>query len=169
MASNKPEKTPTIRQSKSALLEAAQAAIADQRVKGPGGPLPGRGHPGGRARFRGTLLVVMLIGAGILIARPVWLVGPSLPAESEAVAAASATLALVEAVSHVKAFAAATGRLPSRLTEAGVVNPAITLRLLDGGDFEVALTEGNRALRLRSSDSLKALVIDAIRTLQRRT
>lgn len=170
MEANTPGKEPTLRQSKSALLEAAQAAIADQKTKAATAPPPGlvpSGH--GRTWFRSILVALILTGGTILALQPGWLIGPTLPKESEEIQAASATLALVEAVSHVRAYAATTGRLPSKLADVGVVNPAISLRPLDGGTFEVSYLTGGQAIRLKSTDSLKTLVVDAIRTLQRRT
>jgi hypothetical protein len=160
---------PSLRQSKTALLEAAQAAIADRKTKAGTGPPPGFKPQRSRTPFRSVLVLFMAVGTGVLVAQPSWLVGPRLPKETEAVQAASATLALVEAVSHVKAFAAATGRLPTRLTDAGVSNQAITFRPLAGEEFEVSLQAGDRLIALRSTDSLKAIVVNAIVTLQRRT
>ena len=163
-----PEKT--LRESKSALLEAAQAAVAEQRAKQslPAGYLPPPGSTG-RQVFRGLLAMVALAGSFLILSQPTWLAGPKLPAESSAVQAASATLALVEAVSHIRAFREVRGRLPRALAEAGVRTSAIRYEPQGQDRFIVRLQAGDSLIVVRSTDSLKPLVVKAILTLQRRT
>lgn len=160
--------TPSIRQSKEALLEAAQAAITDQRDR----PVIGLGRrpPSGPGRqiFRLTLSLLIAAGTLILLARPSWLAGPGLPEESSAVRAASATLSLVDAMSKVKAFSELRGRLPSRLQEVGVSDREIRYRVVEGTTFEISVAAGDSVVSLRSTDSLKPRIIDAILALQRR-
>lgn len=167
MAPKQPEQ-PSIRQSKEALLEAAQAAIADQRSR-PQEPIF-RDSPPPR---RGILPIVMgaLIAAGVavLVLQPTWLTGPGLPVETERVKAASATLTLVDAVSKIQAFTTKQGRLPATLDEAGVENAAIGYKVVDETAYEVSLQTADSVVSIRSTDSLKARVVDAILTLQRRT
>ena len=168
MDPNKAHAEPTIRQSKTALLEAAQAAIADQKTKASHlAPPPKRRT--GRLVFR-TILGLLLVGsAALLVIRPTWLVGPSLPAEDGPIQSASARLSLVDAIAHVRSFVAATGRMPNPIQEAGVTNQGISLQSLGSDEFEVSLQAGDSLIKVRSTDSLKAIVEAAVRTLQRRT
>lgn len=161
---------PTLRDSKSALLEAAQAAIARNQ---PGSrpvarrPLP-QVESSARRVFRLVLGFLLLFGSGLLVAQPAWLAGPGLPAESAAIRSASATLALVEAVGRIQAYQLAHGRLPGSLGEAGLANPAIGYRAIGADRFEVSLPAGDSTVVLRSTDPLGPVVADAITALQRR-
>lgn len=162
-----PKGEPTLRQSKSALLQAAEAAVADQkgRATHPGRP-PSRDR-GSRRRM--VLFIIMVVAGTLLLWRPPWIAGPSLPRETPAVREASVTMALVQAISSIKAYRTANGRLPARLQDAGVNNPAITFRPAANGEFTVASPGADSLITLRSTDSLPARVIAAIRTLQRRS
>jgi hypothetical protein len=148
-------------------LEAAQAAIAEKRAR-QGGLPHGPATAGGRS-LRAILSGLILVGVGVLIAQPTWLAGPGLPDEPRAVRAASATLALVEAVSRVSAFREVRGSLPTSLAEAGILNPDMRYERIGGQDFRVALSAGDSLVVLRSTDSLKPVVVNAILTLQRRS
>jgi hypothetical protein len=160
---------PTPRESKGALLEAAQAAIKERRDQPPQRPLGAPPEAGvGRAIFRWILVMMIAAGTLIVASRPTWLSGPRLPVESAAVKAASATLSLVDAMSRVKAYSEVRGRLPARLEEAGVVNREITYRVMEGQQFEVSVAAGDSVVSLRSTDSLRAKLVDAIIVLQRR-
>ena len=167
MPRDKPKRHPTLRQSKSALLEAAQEAVADQNTRAAEAP-SGMPQPVSRTGFRGFLLLLILGGAGLLAARPAWLTGPALPTEPPAIRRASATLSLAEAVGQVKSYAAAHGRLPATLDAAGVRDSAIRFRPIGAGAFEVSLAVGDTSITLRSTEPLKGPVVDAILTLQRR-
>jgi len=160
---------PTPRQSKSALLEAAQAAVADQRGRPiPSGP-PAPPEPGSRTFLRVLLGSLIIAGAVILGLRPSWLTSPPPPPESPAIQTASATLALVEAVSRVNAFQQIRGSLPRTLAEAGVADRSISYRQLTRDTFEVAVPAGDSTLTIRSTEPLKPKVVQAILTLQRRS
>jgi len=160
---------PTPRQSKSALLEAAQAAVADQRTLPAQSPPPAAPEPASRTAFRVILGSLIIAGAVILGLRPSWLTSPPPPRESPAIQAASATLALVEAVSRVNAFQQVRGILPRTLTEAGVANRSILYRQLSQDTFEVGVANGDSTLTIRSTEPLKPKVVQAILTLQRRS
>jgi hypothetical protein len=160
---------PSIRQSKEALLEAAQAAIADHRNRP---PVPPGGQPrGGTGRFLFRLVLVGLIatGAGVLALQPVWLTGPTLAAEDPTIRAASATLSLVDVISKIEAFTTLQGRLPTQLSDVGVQNAAIRYRIIGEAGFEVSFTAGDTTVALRSTDSLKPRMVEAIRVLQGRS
>ena len=166
----KPAADKSIRQSKEALLEAAQAAVADQKNRPPlDRARPPQPSGTGRRVFRGSMLVAMVVGAGVLAAQPVWLTGPKLPNEDNAVQAASATLTLVDALSKVQSYLARQGRLPRQLREAGVEHPAVQLRVIADPDFEVSLRMADSTISIRSDEPIKPRMVAAIRVLQRRT
>jgi hypothetical protein len=160
---------PTLRETKTKLLEAAQAAVLDQRTKA----LNDRRLSGRVSRSRGAFRMfmgtVLLAGAGVLATKPAWLTGPAMPPETVEVKQASVLLSLVEAMSHVNAYVEVNGKLPPTLREAGVINPAI--RYSPDGEvrFSLSLQTADSTVTLSSSDSLLPRVVNALRTLQRRT
>jgi len=107
-------------------------------------------------------------GALVLASQPAWLAGPRLPVETPAVRAASATLSLVDAMSRVRAYSDLRGRLPARLEEVGVENRGIIYRVVDTNHFEVSVAAGDSIVSLRSTDSLRPRLVDALLALQRR-
>ncbi|MEO8451138.1 MAG: hypothetical protein ABI647_15170, partial [Gemmatimonadota bacterium] len=136
MPHNVPPKTPAdpqFRDSKSALLQAAQAAIADGKTKQGSGRRGG--GSAGRSVFRGALAVIALAGAVVLIIQPGWLVGPPLPAEEPAIKRASAMLVLVQEMDRIRSFQARSGRLPTSLTEAGSGTPDVTYKVRGDADY----------------------------------
>ncbi|MFN0179485.1 MAG: hypothetical protein ACKVZ0_11860 [Gemmatimonadales bacterium] len=160
---------PSIRQSKEALLEAAQAAIADHKNRPP--VPPGGQRRGATSRFLFRLALVGLIatGAGVLALQPEWLTGPTLPTEDPTIQAASATLALVDVVSKIEAYTTVQGRLPTQLSDVGVRNAMIRYRIIGESGFEVSFTAGDTTVAVRSTDSLKSRMVEAIRVLQGRS
>lgn len=164
---SEPKGEPTLRQSKSALLQAAEAAVADQKVRA---AEPRRRPPQSTGRGRRLVMGLLIVVGGVLLAwRPDWLAGPSLPRETPAVQAASVTMSLAQAVSSIKAYQATHGRLPATAQAAGVTNPAISYRALANGEFAVSAQGADSLITVRSTDSLQARVVAAIRTLQRRS
>jgi len=159
---------PTLRESKSALLEAAQAAVADQRTKGRARRRPWEAQSKARTAVRSTVGVLTLAGIGLLLLRPSWLAGPTLPPESAQIKAASATLALIDAASHLRAYQSATGQLPERLKDAGVPDLGIRYQRMDSANFLIRLAAGDSTLTLRSTDSIKPLVTQAVQALRGR-
>ena len=154
---------PTIRQSKSALLEATQAAV-EARKKAPASPIA---PTGSRRRFR-MLLLIAVVGGTVLVAQPHWLVGRVPAPETNDIRYASATLVLIEAIGQVRAYATTKGQLPSLPSEAGVTNPAVTLKPLQGGEFELGMQVGDFRIAVRSTDALKPLIVRAVQSLTRR-
>ncbi len=157
---------PTARSSKSALLEAAQGAIADQKLRAETGAKTG---PRARTGLRVFLAAIMVASAAVLVAQPAWLVGPKPPGETPAIQAATATMALVEVVSQLQAFQTTNGHLPATLEAVGVTDPAIRYQPGTGGHFEVSMAAGDSVVSIQATDSLKTRVVDAIRVLQGRT
>jgi hypothetical protein len=149
-------------------LEAAQAAVADQRTKGRARRRPWSEQTNARTALRSTVGILTLAGVALLLVRPSWLAGPAMPAESPEIKTASATLALIEAASHLRAYQSATGQLPERLRDAGVTDVAIRYQRIDGETFVIRLGAGDSTLTLRSTDSIKPLVAEAVRALRRR-
>lgn len=154
---------PTVRQSKSALLEATQAAV-EARKKVPVSPIA---PAGSRRRFR-FLLLIAVVGGSVLVAQPHWLVGRVPAPESNDIRYASATLVLIEAIGKVRSYATSRGQLPSLPSEAGVTNPAVTLRPLQGGEFELRMQVGDFRIAVKSTDTLKPLIVSAVQSLMRR-
>ena len=157
---------PTLRESKSALLEAAQAAVEEQKTRGPGRLVAGAGAA--QMGFRVLLLLIAVGGGTVLAMQPSWLVGPEPVVEGDAIRSASAQLALVVAVAQVRAYVTTSGHLPGQPAQAGITNGAITLKPLAAGEFELSIRAGNTLIAVRSTDSLKPLVVSAVRALQRR-
>ncbi len=166
MDADSPRGKPKLTHSKSALYQAAQAAVADQRTKAADQARRGAGR--GRTALRVTLAAVVLAGGTLLAWQPAWLVGPALPPEPPPIRTASVELTLVDAVGRVRSYAARTGRLPATLEEAGVTNPAIAFRPLGAQDFEVSLPSGDSLIRLRPSSPIESIAASAIRVLQGR-
>lgn len=157
---------PTARSSKSALLEAAQEAIADQNSR------PVRLSPVPAARrlfFRGFLAVMVASSGATLLLQPEWLAGPKPKVEAPEITAATATITLVQLVSRVQAYQEENGHLPTDLRDITGANPAVTFHAETGGAFELSLKAGDSVVAVRTTDSLQARLIEAIRTLQRRT
>ena len=158
--------SPAPRDSKTALLQAAQAAIEERRAK------PGRaaGPREGRSGLLRSLLAALCVsGTTLVVLQPVWLAGPSLPNDSPAVKVATARLVLLRETSHVQGFLLREGHLPGTLAEAGIPDPAIAYRPTGESSFELSLRVGDSLVMLRSTDSLRLLAINALRILQSRS
>ena len=156
-----------LRGSKTALLEAAQAAVADQRDKSKTGPSNRLGSD--RAVFRGLFGLMTLAAALLLFLQPPWLAGPKLPTETPEIRAASATLGLVEAASHIRDYQKVTGRLPFQLKDAGIENSAIRYQRVDPSDWILTVSVDNSIVTIKSTDAIRPIATQAIRTLQGRT
>ncbi len=157
---------PTARSSKSALLEAAQQAIADQQTRpARRGPVPARR----RVVLRGLLAVLLTSSGATLLLQPAWLSGPKPKAEAPEIEAATATITLVQLVSRVQAYQEENGHLPDTIRDIPGANPAVTFHAENGGAFELSLKAGDSVVAVRTTDSLQARLVEAIRTLQRRT
>ena len=113
-------------------------------------------------------LLIAVVGGSVLVAQPRWLVGRVPPPETNDIRYASATLVLIEAIGQVRAYATAKGQLPSLPSEAGVTNPAVTLKPLQGGEFELRMQVGDFRIAVRSTDALKPLIVSAVQSLMRR-
>ncbi|MGE0440683.1 MAG: hypothetical protein AB7L66_08020 [Gemmatimonadales bacterium] len=167
MPADRQNRGPTQRESKSALLDAAREAVADRRSQPR--PLPPGSRPAeSRTAVRVLLGLVIAAGAGLLAVRPAWLAGPAPRAEAPEIRAASMTLSLVDAISRIKTYRDTAGQLPASAALAGVPDPGVVLTVTGPDSFEVSLGEGPGRQTLRSTDSLRTTVAQAIRTLQTR-
>jgi hypothetical protein len=150
--------------SKAALLEAAQAAVQDVRQK----------EAATRER-RHSSRVVLLIAAGALFAlsiyllavRPDWFFTPPPPGESMEIQDASVRLMLAREAERVRQFAAANGRLPVSLAEAGSPVSGVEYERADNG-FVLRTHFAGDTLALRSTDSLPQFLGNSVRTINDR-
>jgi hypothetical protein len=156
--------SPELRGTKTVLLEAAEAAINEQRNKP-----RSSGQTAGAATRRTVLGGLTVLAAAVLLIQPAWLTGPKFEAESPEIKAATATMVLIDAASRVKAYQAVTGRLPWRLQDIGFDNPAVQYQLADSTRFVVSLLVGDSTIVIRSTDSIRPLAMKAIRVLQARS
>jgi hypothetical protein len=157
----------TRRDSKTNLLEAAQAVVQDQHdrhAQERRAPL----HSGVRQRVS-ILLLLALVGALLLVIRPHWLAGPdSLPAESPAIAEASLRLTMARERDRITAFVRQTGRLPVDLAEAGVSVPGLGYDVLENGAFRLYAQGKDSLLVLGSTDSMGLFLGTSLRDLKNR-
>jgi hypothetical protein len=157
---------PTLRESKTALLDAANAAVKEQEEKA-------RRGTGSAARPKAIFWLVMSVlvvaAVALLVAQPEWLAGPRIEPEAPEIQEASATMALIEAASRVQSYRTTHGKLPRTLGEAGVANADVQYRKTDSLNFTVTIPSGDTLISLRSTDSLRPLAMKAIRVLQRRS
>lgn len=160
-----PPPEPSRRQSKSALLEAAQAAIADQRAKAEEYSRPVR-KPG-RSILRTMLVLLIVTGTLLIVLRPTWLAGPSLAAEPAEMHTASAVLVLAHHLDRVRAFQTSHGRLPRTLAEAGITDQT-DYRVTGSSDFSLTIATPDSSITVKSTDDLHPAVVAALRTLQLR-
>jgi len=155
----------TARASKSALLEAALEAVADQNSR------PSRAVPPAARRLvlRGFLVALLAASTGVLVAQPGWLVGRKPPPESPTIQAATATMRLMAVVSRLQAHQAANGQLPMTLAGIGLADSAVSYRTGPEGYFEISTRAGDSVVSVRATDSIRLRMVEAIRTLQGRT
>ena len=156
------------RDSKSDLLQAAQAAVKD-RGEAAVAAAAAANTPAGRKRRLGTLAVLGVIGAVLLIIQPEWLVGPAAPPpETPAVATASLRLTLLRERDRVFAFQKRFGRLPATLGDAGVLTPGIAFQRAGSAEFTLQARLGDSLLVLSAADSGAAFLGRSLQIIRRR-
>lgn len=137
--------------SKSALLQAAQAAVVGTPPR-----LPTRKpHRSGRRGFLPLLLVVGAACGALLVSQPSWLRTPPPAPESPAIVDASARMTLLREAERVRSFRDSQGRLPATIVEAG--GPAggeVVYTPCPDGSFTLRMATDAR-LVLRSTDDVK--------------
>lgn len=155
-----------LQDSKSALLHAAEAAVAAS-------PSPlSPPHAPGRSGRRGVLPLLVVVGTvsgALLLVQPSWLRTPSPAPEPPIIADASARVTLVREAERLKIFYDSTGHLPSTLSEAGGPDDGhVVYTPGPGGTFTLQIaTDGH--LILRSTDDLTQFVGTSYRSLTERS
>jgi len=156
-----------LKDTKSSLYEAALAAVKDREEAARSRPssfVP----PRGRRRRLTVLLTIAAVGAGLLVIRPAWLVGPDAPPpEPPGIAAASLRLTLLRERRRVVDFTRSQGRLPATLMEAG--SGQGDLGYEPAGDlFRLWGTAGDSLIALRSSDPIGAFLGSSLLQIKNR-
>lgn len=158
-----PDRGEPLTDSKSALLEAAEAAVASPS------PLATREtHSGRRAKHLPLLLVVGAACAVVLVAQPSWLRTPPPAPEPPALIEASARMTLVREAARLRSYRDSLGRLPLTLTEAGGTgaNDVVYTPSPDG-TFTVHIATDAR-LSLRSTENIAEFLGTSYESLRER-
>jgi hypothetical protein len=157
-----------LRDSKTSLFEAAQAAIQDQESKLDAERLARMAATGRRRRI-GVMGMLGLVGAVLLIVQPEWLAGPKeLPAETPPIAAASMRISLLRERDRVRDYVQRNGRLPATLAQAGGIAPGISLSGLSDGSFTLVGETADSIITLQSGDSVVAFLGESLRIVRNR-
>src|ERR1044071_9007690 len=159
-----PEAAPPPRDSKAVLMDAARTAIREQTDK----DIEGKVTRGARAHPVRTaiMLLIVLVGAVLLVVRPVWLVGPSgLAPEPPAIAAASVRLTLLRERQRVLDFAKTHGRLPGSLADAGSNLTDIAYTPQDSTRFHLSAFSGDSLIILRSDEGTSSFLGSSLKVL----
>ncbi len=156
------------RDSKTNLYEAARAAIKDQETKADSERVA-RLSATGRRRRVGVMFLVGLVGALLLILRPVWLVGPdSVPPEAPSIAAASLRLGLLRERQRVLDYYKSRGRLPATLADAGVTMPDLLYQVQGADGFLLTGQAGDSIITLHSADSMSTFLGSSLAAIRDR-
>lgn len=157
-----------LRDTKSDLLEAAQAAVRDREGKAAAQAVVSTRAPRRRRRI-GVLMAVGLVGLGLLALRPEWLVGPvKAPPDPPAVALAGLRVTLVRERQLVFDYAKAHGRLPQSLREAGDSATGVRYARKSDSTFTLSGNIGDSVVVLHSGDLLSAFLGNSLRIVKNR-
>jgi hypothetical protein len=105
-----------------------------------------------------SVVVLVLVGAYLWIAKPEWLFPSAAQPESAAVREASLRIGVATAAQHVRRFQTKTGRLPETLVEAGVSAQGISYQRLGSDQYQLGAEEGELHVTFASQDSLPTFV-----------
>jgi hypothetical protein len=153
------------RDSKSDLLDAARAAIRDREEAASASA----GLPERRKRRVGIMAILGMLGAGVLVLQPDWLVGPdALPLESPSVATASLRVTMWRERDRVFAYQKRFGRLPATLADAGVTTEGLDYARVSAEDFTLRAMLGDSVLTLTATDSTGRFLGNSLKVLQAR-
>lgn len=152
---------------KQALLDAAQAAVADakekaaQRRRRPT-------SPGTKTFF--TIVSIALFAGGIylLAVRPAWFFTPPPPPETVAIQEASLRLTLVRETERVKRYRSQHRRLPGSLEEAGSPVKGLTYEKQSDSTFRLIATFGDGTIGLSSTDSVSTFLGNSLKVIASR-
>lgn len=157
-----------LRDSKSSLFEAAQAAVQDQDEKNAEEARARDGSKGRGVRI-GVQALIGVAGLVVLLLNPDWLTGPkALPPEPPAIATASLRLSLLRERQRVVDYRRQNGRLPETSSEAGISLAQISYAREGADGFALSGYSGDSVIVLRSSDSLATFLGSSLMTLRSR-
>ncbi|HEX7025078.1 MAG TPA: hypothetical protein VF187_09710 [Gemmatimonadales bacterium] len=155
------------RDSKTDLLEAAQAVMKDREEKAAANARS-RMRPEVRRRVS-ILTLIGALGALLVVLQPIWLAGPtSVPPESPAVTDASVRLGMLRERQRIIEFARVHGRLPATLSEAGSKTPGLGYEPGEGQTFKLFAQSGDSLLLLHSTDSMSTFLGNSLQALKNR-
>ena len=152
---------------KQALLDAAQAAVADAKEKA----AQRRRRPTSRTtRTFFAVVSVLLFGSGVylLAVRPAWFFTPPAPPETVAIQEASLRLSLVRETDRVKRYRAQHGRLPGSLEDAGSPVKGLTYEKQTDSTFRLIATFGDGTIGFSSTDSVATFLGNSLKVIASR-
>jgi hypothetical protein len=155
------------RDSKTDLLEAAQAAVKDRAEKASEAAIAARSVP--ERRRMGVLTVIGLAGIVLLILQPTWLAGPkSVPPAPPREAAAALRIALIRQRQQLFNYATTHRRFPVSLADAGDSLPGVTYTRRGDSAFTLVGNAGDSVIVLHSGDSQAAFLGNSLRIIKNR-
>jgi hypothetical protein len=158
---------PPVHDSKTDLLDAARAVVKDRSERASQERFT-RLQPAVRKRV-GILTLLSVVGLGLLVLRPEWLVGPkAVPQETPAVAEASLRLGLLRERQRIVDFIRLNGRLPTSLTEAGVTLTGLGFEAEEAQGFRLYAQVGDSLLVLHSRDSMSGFLGSSLQDIKNR-
>jgi hypothetical protein len=153
--------------SKTNLLEAAQAALKDREEKAVTAALAARSVP--QRRRIGLLTVIGVAGLVLLVVQPSWLAGPkSVPPEPPRVAAAALRIAMIRQRQQLFNYANIHRRFPLSLGDAGDSLPGVIYNRRGDSAFTLIGSVGDSMIVLHSGDSQTAFLGNSIRIIKNR-
>lgn len=158
-----PEKQALIEAYEKVLIADAEKREKDLAAK-PAGPPKRRMHP----VVLLSLVVLALVGAYVLIARPAWIFERGAPTEPVSMQEASLRLAMAMQFQRIERFRTQSGRLPTTMEEAGPVMPGVRYQARHPDGFTLTGSNGSVTLTLQSSESLAAFVGNSFELIQGR-
>ena len=145
--------SPSEEDRKQALLDAAQAALADAKSRADEAD---RQDHSARTRLSPLIscCIASAIGLYLMVARPAWFITPPPPPDPPDIAAASVRLTLVREASRVQRFQADSGRLPLSMAEAGSDVTGVQYDRLPDSSYVLRAVQGRDTVRLSSRDAV---------------
>ena len=159
-----PEKQALIDAYEKVILADTEKREKDAAVR-PAGPPRRRTHP----IVLLSLLVLVIVGAYVVIARPPWIFERGVPAEAPPIQEASLRLAMAMQFQRIERYRSQSGRLPATIEEAGPAMPGIRYQARHPDGFTLTGTNGSVTLTLQSTESLTAFVRNSYELIQGRS
>ena len=156
-----------VRDSKTSLLEAAQAVVKDREERS-AAERDARMHPKVRRRLS-VMTLVGSLGFLLVVLQPSWLAGPTKPPpETPAIAAASIRLVMLRERQRILDFIRTTGRLPATLAEAGSDVPGLGYEPGESQTFKLFAESGDSVVLLLSTDSMQTFLGNSLQVIKNR-